>query len=178
MKVIHVAAGLVSAVLLAGSAWAGKGGAPVVPTFGKGKKSENEAYVGIQWDMMARSSVTAVLGYRSVDVDSRDKVRGAAAELTYALTGPMAGPGEFRVKGVDGERGSQGELGAGYSFAHRAFLLNGGIQGSHVYGGVDYLFGTGLKPYIGLNTIGRYDRVQRVASCPPNWVFIDGECVD
>lgn len=178
MKANRVVVGLVSAVLLAGSAWAGKGGSPIVPTFTKAKKTKNEAYVGIQWDMMARSSVTAVLGYRSVRVDSSNNVRGGAVEATYALTGPMAGPGEFRIKGIDGDRSSQGELGIGYSAAHAAFLLNGGLQGNHVYGGVDYLFGPGLKPYVGLNTIGSYSRVPRSATCPPGYTVVDGECVD
>lgn len=169
---------LIATVGLASPAWAGKGGSPVTPTFSKATKSDNKAYLGIQWDMNVRNSATVVLGYRSAKVSSDDKVHGAAAEMTFALTGPMRGPAEFRIKGFDGKRKSQGELGVGYSLLHQAFLLNAGVQGNHVYGGVDYLFGPGFKPYVGLNTIKRYDAVPQSATCPTGYTLVGNTCTD
>lgn len=162
------------------ASWAGGGGSPPIPTipaFAERDRNKNEAYVGIQWDMMARSGLTAVVGYRWAEVDSDNDVQGATTEFTYTLTGPKAGPGEFRIKALDGGRSTQGELGAGYSFSHDAFLLNGGVQGENWYGAVDYLLGPGFKPYFGVNTIDRYRKVQPEAICPSGWVLgSDGIC--
>ncbi len=176
MRVRHLFWILTAAIGFALPAWAGTGGSPVPPVLSGATKNDDKAYVGIQWDMNVRNSATVVLGYRSAKVGSDDKVHGAAAEVTFALTGPLRGPGEIRIKGFDGKRKSQGELGVGYSLLHRAFLLNAGVQGNHVYGGVDYLFGPGFKPYVGVNTLGRHDAVSQTATCPNGYVLVGPSC--
>lgn len=177
MQVKRFAGGVLSTMFMVSVARGGGGGGPTIPTFTERDSNKNEAYVGIQWDLMARSGLTAVVGYRWAEVDSDDDVQGAATEFTYTLTGPNAGPGEFRIKALDGSRSTQGELGVGYSFSHDTFLLNGGVQGENWYGGLDYLLGPGFKPYFGINTIDRYHNVQPEAVCPSGLTLgSDGTC--
>ena len=61
----------------------------------------------------------------------------------------------MRAKYLKGERDVQGELGAGFSGAHEAFLLNGGVQGPYVNGNVDWLLGKGFLLLDRRNTLDK-----------------------
>ena len=168
---------VVAVVVASSPAWAGTGGTTQPPTFSKDSQRKNQAFAGIQWNFNVRNGATAVLGFRSVTVDSDNKVRGATTDITFPLTGAPFGVGEVHLKGVAGNRDGQGELGVGYSFAGAAFLLNAAYQGPYVYVGTDYLFGPGFMPYVGINTIGKYNTVPAVANCPAGFTLQGGVCV-
>ena len=98
-------------------------------------------------------------------------VNGFKTELSYVLSGAPMGFGELRVKYLNGSRSVQGEAGAGYSFAHQAFLLNGGVQGPYINGGVDYLFDKGWLGSIGVNTLGRVRGPKETLTCPVGYTL-------
>ena len=71
----------------------------------------------------------------------------------------------------------QGELGAGFSGAHEAFLLNAGVQGPYVNGNVDYLFGKGFLFSIGANTLDKVKKPKKTTTCPPGYTLSGDVCV-
>ena len=164
-----------AALAIALPAHAGKGGPtqpPTVdPTITKSGRNDNRLYVGINWNFGVRNGATAVVGYRGAKVASGGHVHGFKTELSYVLSGAPMGFGELRVKYLNGSRSAQGEAGAGYSFAHSAFLLNGGVQGPYINGGVDYLFDKGWLGSIGVNTLGRVRKPNETLSCPNGYTL-------
>lgn len=163
------------AALMAPAAHAGVGGAPIPATLTKQKKSDDKAFIGLQWNMGVREGASLVVGYRWAKVGPNNKARGTSLDFTYALTG-AAGPGELHLKAFDGSRDVQGELGVGYGFHAGAFLLNAGVQGPNVNLGTDYLFGMGWQPYVGVNSIGKYKRPADLASCPAGYTLTGTTC--
>lgn len=167
----------VAAVVIAPAAQAGKGGSPVVPTLQQQKKNDNKAFIGLQWNFGVREGLSGVIGYRWAKVGFGDNVRGTHLDFTFALTG-QTGPGEIHLKAFDGQRDVQGEIGIGYGFHARAFLVNAGVQGPHVNAGADYLFGKGLQPYVGVNTIRRYKAAPDQLTCPTGYSLVGSSCTD
>lgn len=150
---------------------AGKGGPVTPPTITPAtatmvSRNDNGAYAGINWNFGVRNGATAVVGYRAARVNGRDHVDGGKAEFTWVLSGGPPGPGEFRLKAINGRRDLQGELGFGYSFHESAFLLNVGAQGAYANAGVDYLFDKGWLGSIGVNSLDRVEHPGIVWSCP------------
>jgi hypothetical protein len=148
--------------VLVPAAYAGKGGPPPVDVI-QGKKKDNKAFVGLQWNFGVRDGLSAIVGYRWADVGPGNKVRGSQLDFTYALTGQV-GPGELHLKALRGKLNHQTEAGIGYGFHAGAFLVNLGVQGNHVNVGADYLFGKGLQPYVGVNTVGKHKAAPDVAA--------------
>jgi len=143
----------------------------VDPTITKSGRNDNRLYVGINWNFGVRNGATAVVGYRGAKVAAGGHVNGFKTELSYVLSGAPMGFGELRVKYLNGSRSVQGEAGAGYSFAHQAFLLNGGVQGPYINGGVDYLFDKGWLGSIGVNTLGRVRGPKETLTCPVGYTL-------
>jgi hypothetical protein len=165
--------------LACGPVLAGVPTPPPSPTFtttviGQDEASEDEFFVGLNWQFGAQSQPELVVGYRDVDVRSDGDVQGVGLDMTFPLKGGIK-PGELRLKGIDGDEDLQGEFGLGWSFAHEGFLLTGGAQGQYFTAGTDYVFGTGWQPYVGVNTIGEYDQppylTETTGSCPAPYVL-------
>jgi hypothetical protein len=172
-KLFHGVLFMLAAFAMALPAHAGKGGGTVSPTVKS--RNDNTVYVGINWNFGVRDGATAVIGYRDARVNTHKNVEGWKAEATFVLSGANMGFGEIRAKYLKGEREVQGEVGLGFSGAHEAFLLNGGVQGPYVNGNVDWLFGKGLLFSIGANTLGEVKKPKK--NCPSGYTLEDNTCV-
>ncbi len=164
-------------------AYAGKGGPTPVPvlTINKFGHNDNKLFVGIHWNWGVRTGATAVIGYRWARINADDRVRGGLVDLTFPLSGAGFGAGEFHVKGLAGRRNLQGELGLGFAFQSKAFLLGGGVRAPNSTLGADYLVGKGWQPYVGVTSLGRPKGPTVITTttltCPAGWVVVDGNCV-
>ncbi len=123
-------------------------------------ENDNQVYLGLLWYIGGTYVPRIELGYRNVKVDRHGDVKGGAASMSFL---PGKGLDMFKLKGVRGGRNSQGELGVGYSIQHGTFLGTLGVQGNHITGGLDYLFGVGPQVFGGINTIGNYHKSN---NCP------------
>jgi hypothetical protein len=146
------------------------------PTVVKEGRHDNRVYVGINWNFGVRDGATVVVGYRAAKISSSDHVQGVKVEVGYVLGGAPSGLAEARLKYLNGSRSAQGEIGAGFSFASQAPLVNAGVQGPYLNGGVDYLFGKGSLASIGVNTLGRAKKATETATCPAGSVLVNGVC--
>ncbi len=159
-------------------AWAGVTVPPpgTDPTITRTGRHENRVYAGINWNFGVRDGATVVLGYRAAKISSGGHVDGFKAEIGYVLSGAPTGLAEARVKYLNGSRSVQGELGAGFSFASQAPLVNLGVQGPYINGGVDYLFGKGSLASIGVDTLGEAKKPTETATCAAGSVLVSGVC--
>jgi len=170
-KILHGVLFLLASFALVLPAHAGKGGSTVPPTVEKKSRNDNTVYVGINWNFGARDGATAVLGYRDAHVKKNSNVDGWKVEATWVLSGAPMGFGEVRAKWLKGERDVQGELGAGFSGAHQAFLLNAGVQGPYINGNLDYLFNKGILASIGVNSLDKVKKPKKVSTCPAGYTL-------
>jgi hypothetical protein len=118
-------------------------------------KDESQWYVGVllQFDTVIKPA--AVVGWRHASVNSNGKPSGADISLQFWNDGLHAA----RLQGFQGDRCLQGQLGVGYNFKKASPLLTGGVHGNHWFAGVDFtLNDRTLSPYVGLDTIGCYDK--------------------
>jgi hypothetical protein len=138
------------------------------------EKTEEEAYIGLEWKIGQSILPEVEVGFRHVDVKSNGDVSGGQASLSFDIERRTLG--KFKLEAVEGDDDLQGQLGIGYNLADRGFLITGGAQGNHVFAGLDYTFGTGLDVMAGINTLGDYDAPdERVTlSCPDEYT-LDGE---
>jgi hypothetical protein len=169
-----------AALALSLPAHAGKGGPqlpPTIdPTISKSGRNDNRLYVGINWNIGARTGATAVVGYRGAKVGSGSHVHGYKAEVSYVLSGAPMGFGEARIKYINGTRSMQVEPGAGWSFAHNAFLLNIGGQAPFIGANLDYLVDKGWLASIGVNSLNRVRGPRETAGCPAGYTLGGGTC--
>lgn len=146
------------------------------PTITRTGRHENRLYAGINWNFGVRDGATVVVGYRRAKVSSGGHVDGFKAEIGYVLSGAPTGLAEARLKYLSGSRSAQGEVGAGFSFASQAPLVNLGVQGPYINGNYDYLFGKGSLGSIGVNTLGKPRKPIETATCPAGSVLVSGLC--
>jgi len=175
-KIFHGVLFVLAAFALALPAHAGKGGGTLPPTIDKRSRNDNSVYVGINWNFGARNGATAVLGYRDAKVKSNGNVDGYKVEATWVLSGAPMGFGELRAKYLKGERNVQGEVGLGFSGAHEAFLINGGVQGPYINGNIDYLFNKGWLASIGVNSLGKVKKPRETLTCPAGYTLDVDTC--
>ncbi len=166
MKTIALIAFLAAATLVL--ALPAQAGTTVPPplTVTNGSRHDNQVFVGINWNFGVRDGATAVVGYRWAHVSTSDHVKGALIDLTVPLTGAPIQLGEFHLKGLEGTRSVQGELGVGYGFQADAFLVNGGVRVPYANAGTDYLFGKGWQPYIGVDSLKKAKAHTETLPCP------------
>src|SRR5205085_7807382 len=178
-KILHGVLFVLASFALALPAYAGKGGGTVPPTIEKKSRNDNTVYAGINWNFGARDGATIVLGYRDARVNKHNDVDGWKVEATWVLSGAPSGFGEIRAKYLKGQRDVQGELGAGFSGAHEAFLLNAGVQGPYINGNLDYLFNKGFLASIGANTLNKVKKRKETATCPSGYTLdeVNNVCV-
>lgn len=170
-----------AALLAAVPAHAGKGGPPaptVVPAdVTNHGRNDNKLYVGINWDFGARTGVSALVGFRAAKVRADTQVNGFKVEISYVLSGAPMGLGEARVKYLHGSHDAQGEVGAGYSFQAASALLNLGLQGPFINGGMDYVLSKGIMGYVGANTLDSPKRPTQTLSCQTGFTLQGTDCV-
>ena len=139
-----------------------------VPTTVQTTRHDNKVFVGLNWNFGVRNGLTAVVGYRYAYVSGSNHLAGGIVDLTAPLTGAAFQLGEVHLKGMLGTRSVQGEGGVGYGFEAAAFLVNGGVRVPYGNAGVDYLFGKGLQPYVGIDSLKRAKGLNTTTSiCPP-----------
>ena len=117
---------------------------------------ENTPFAALQWNFGTESSKPdVVIGYRSVDVDTSGDVSGWQGSVSYD---PEEGVDKLKLEGVSGDEDIQYTYGGGYSLQDHQPLLTGGVNGSYLTAGADYLIGHHkVEPYVGLTTLNDYD---------------------
>lgn len=130
---------------------------------------DEEFYAGLNWTLGKGMIPEGVVGYRDATVDGSGDVDGGDISLSFNLQ-PL-GLSKTKLKYFSGEDNLQGEIGVGYQFGKNQFLGVVGLQGPYINAGADYVLGTGLEPYAGINTIGDYDPS---TLCPPGTSYIGG----
>ncbi|MBI5925256.1 MAG: hypothetical protein HY836_06620 [Aquabacterium sp.] len=163
--------------VMAGAAPCGSGcSAPVAS--GSGEADTTQAYAGINWAF--GSGPELVLGVRSLHTNDRNKVAGAKVEATFPFGKQSISFDKLRLRLVGGNRAGMYELGAGYSFGSKGFLLSGALQADYVVAGTDFnLSNFQWQPFVGVNTLARPDEGQGGGlSCPAGWTMQDANTVE
>jgi hypothetical protein len=146
--------------LLAGAPSMGGG---VITTISANKQTQTRLYAGVVWNLNQKTTIKPdyiSTGVRSVVVKSNDNVSGADLNFRLNLTGKDINLDSVRLFYVGGNRDTQGQLGAGYSFTQQSYL--GTIAGSSAYSrlGADYLYKSKeFKPFFEINTLDKPKKV-------------------
>jgi hypothetical protein len=154
----HIAAA--AAILACGPAMA----APAQTVYST--RHEVAALIGLQWNFSS-SAPELVLGARATSTKSSDRVNGVKFDIAIPLSEAKWTKPTVRVLGVVGNRDVLGEAGVGYSFAASSFVLAAGVQGPFVNAGVNYLIGSSLMPYIGVNSFNRPRKAKKTTPSSP-----------
>ena len=177
---LSVGLALLGTVIAVGSAMAGFP-SYATPTGGPGSiKSRFQTIfsLGVQWDFGDKKP-QVVAGVRRTQTTTQSAVYGGKMDIAI----PLATDGFFnptiRLLAVGGDRTVQGEAGVGATRTTQGAispLLALGAQAPFVNGGVNYVNGQGMAPYLGVNTVARAAAPQRSAStlaCPTghNWTL-------
>ena len=117
---------------------------------------ENTPFAALQWNFGAETSKPdVVIGYRSVDVETNGDVSGWQGSVSYR---PDEGVDKLKLEAVDGDADIQYTYGGGYSLQNQQALVSGGVNGSYLTAGADYLIGIRkIEPYVGVTTLNDYD---------------------
>ena len=117
---------------------------------------EKSPFAALQWTFGAESlKPDVIVGYRSVDVDTRGDVSGWQASASYKK---HEGIDKLKLEGVTGDDDMQFTYGGGYSLQKKKALLSASINGGHVVAGADYVVGDKkVDAFFGVTTIGSYD---------------------
>ncbi len=117
---------------------------------------ENTPFAALQWSFGEESvKPDVVIGYRSVDVETDGDVSGWQGSVSYR---PHRGVNTIKLEGVRGDEDMQFTFGGGYSLKHHKPIVTGGVTGSHLIGGADYVIGHHkIEPYVGITTLSDYD---------------------
>lgn len=182
VRSLAVAAAAMSAGLFAPSVMAGVapcGATCTVPVAsGRGEADTTQAYAGINWAFGTGPEL--VLGVRSLRTNVRNKVAGAKVEATFPFGNQSISFDKLRLRLVGGNRVGMYELGGGYSFGSKGFLLSGALQADYVVAGTDFnLSSFQWQPFIGINTLARPDEgVGGGLSCPAGWTLDNANTVE
>jgi len=147
------------------------------PSFGgQGKRTDNNLYMGVVWSFDGNLSKRPdlVVGYRSTDVKTSDRISGIDLNLRWNLSGTPSLEG-VRLSYVGGKRVVLGNLGLGYSFKQNSPLLTGAIQVAHVRGGSDFVLNTNkFIPYIEANSLKQIEKIRSESTCSGSLKTITG----
>jgi hypothetical protein len=153
MRRVSLTCILIAALPLAAQAGTAPPPAPAPVVIGS--VDHDDCFGGLQWTWQQGAVPDLVIGCRHVKVDAGGDAEGYGASISLNF---KKGFDKVRVEGVKGDRSAQGLLGGGYSIVNKDFFLGAGIQGPFVFGGVDYLLkNKRWEPYIGVNSIDKYD---------------------
>jgi hypothetical protein len=171
-----------STMLLAGPAAAGilscSAASCTAPTLtgqsSEGDRTSTEAFAGINWAMGRGPEL--VLGVRQLRTNQRHRVAGAKVETTFPFGQGGISYDKLRVRLISGHRDAMAELGGGYSFLGKAFLLSGAAQLNYVVLGTDFTLDKfKWQPFAGVNTLNR-PKAPGLANdgtltCPANYIL-------
>jgi hypothetical protein len=138
---------------------------------------ETQFLGGLQWNF-GSSAPELVLGVRRTRTDADDTVVGGKLDFAFPLNAHFFDGLTFRAMGLAGDRDVQGEFGLGLNGFDFKPLIAAGAQGPYVNGGANYIFGVGLQPYLGANSLQRPRAAKGGGfSCPAGYVLIgvDGD---
>lgn len=123
-------------------------------TTSSGKRDTTEAFAGINWAFGTGPEL--VLGVRSLRTDARRRVEGARLETTFPFSMQNITFDKLRLRLVGGHRSGMYELGGGYSFVGKGFLLSSALQTDYFNVGTDLtLSDFKWQPFVGVNTLER-----------------------
>jgi len=158
--------------LIAATAFADNGWPATKPSIAT-KQTDNKFYAGLNWAIGGSFTPQLLFGFRSAKVSSNGDVYGNDVSMSVRLD--KFGPGKLKLAYFDGTQNVQGEAGLGYDFASNQFLGGFGLHGPHINGGLDYLFGGKFEPYLGIDSIGRYNKPS--VTCPSGYLLVNGACL-
>lgn len=112
--------------------------------------------IGVQWDFGDKRP-DFVAGVRRTQTNTTSHVIGSKVDLSFPLTLDDGFQPRIRALALAGNRTAQGEAGVGLALnkSKVAPLVAAGVQLPYVNGGANYIYGGGLKPYLGVNTLQR-----------------------
>ena len=122
--------------------------------------------VGIQWDF-SDMQPQVVAGVRRIETKTDGNVVGAKLDIALPLGFDKPLDPTIRAMGLVGTRDIQGEAGLGWKIMSSRAVAAVGVQAPYTNGGVNYVFGDGLKPYLGVNTFGRVPGPRSVLTSAP-----------
>ena len=102
-------------------------------------------------------TVEGILGLVYADTDVDGDVTGAKAALHFQFSGGVSSR-KFKLTGLNGDEDLQAEIGGGWNFQSGSFFGTLGANGPYAAAGIDYDFTNGLEGYLGVHSIGSFDR--------------------
>ncbi|MDB5642088.1 MAG: hypothetical protein JWN07_1405 [Hyphomicrobiales bacterium] len=163
----NVICGALAASLVSAAAFAGN----FIPTYTQKDRLKTTFSLGIQWDFgdMQPQLVGAV---RRTETTSREAVNGGKIDIALPLRMDMFLDPTIRILGLSGGRTVQGELGLGWRVRSSELIAAVGVQAPYTNGGVNFSFSGAMRPYLGVNTIGRAPGPTTVYTFAPPPIFI------
>ncbi len=137
---------------------------------GQGVQTETRFVAGLQWNF-GDSQPELVLAVRRTETMGSSEVLGGKLDVAIPLRFDMNIKPVVRLLGVAGDRDVQGEYGFGFQAFDMKPLLAIGMQAPFTNIGVNYLFGDGYKPYVGLNSFQRAVAPKQNV-CPAGYTFM------
>ena len=165
---LSVALSLLCSVISLGSAMAG-GYTYTTPAGGAtSTKSRFQTIfsLGVQWDFGDKKP-QVVAGVRRTQTTTQSAVYGGKMDIAIPLSTDGLFNPTVRLLAVGGDRTVQGEAGVGATRTTQGAispLLALGAQAPFVNGGVNYVNGQGMAPYLGVNTVKRAAAPERSSS--------------
>lgn len=112
-------------------------------------------FAGLQWNFGA-SQPELMLGVRRTETRSNQQVVGGKVDIAIPLLMDFSQIRPLiRLVGLAGNRDIQAEFGFGLQTINWRPVLSTGVQVPYANGGLNYIFGQGLNPFLGLNTLNR-----------------------
>lgn len=139
-----------------------------------GDRDTTQAFAGINWAFGTGPEL--IVGVRQLRTNERHRVVGAKVEASFPFTKQSIGYDKLRLRLIGGHRDAMAELGGGYSFLGKGFLLSGAVQTNFVVLGTDFTLNSfQWQPFVGVNTLDR-PKAPTLGSngtltCPPNYLL-------
>ena len=123
-------------------------------TTGSRDRDTTQAFAGINWAFGGGPEL--VVGVRALRTNASHKVAGARLEATFPFSSSKIAFDKLRLRLVGGHRSGMYELGGGYTFDSKGFVLSSALQADHIHVGTDLtLSGYQWQPFVGVNSLGR-----------------------
>jgi hypothetical protein len=149
MKFLGTMAGV--SVVLLGSVGSASAINPIVQ---QQRRAETRVMAGVQWNF-GTSTPEFVVGVRRIETRRGDSTFGGKFDIAIPLSMKNFKTPIVRVMALAGNRDIQAEFGFGVKLLEWKAVAGLGVQAPYTNGGVNYIFGDGLNPYLGINTLAR-----------------------
>ncbi len=171
-----LAAGLVAAMALAGTAQAGPQSncsyisqslVCEAPLGGAEAADDTAVYAGVQFTVGSGAvKPRLVVGARSLHVDTDNSVTGADLAMRFGLDGGITMDSAV-LSLVGGRNDAMANVGLGYSYASDSWMTTAALQTSHLRAGADYVF-TLAKPewFIEIDSLQKPTTKGGALTCP------------